>query len=531
MHEESSNQPHDDGVAHGMHSDTGPEAQASPFTVQERPSMWLTVTNDDVASTRIVHVDHDEFVIGRERTADLVLDDEKSSRQHCRLTRQANGDFELTDLGSTNGTRIDGARVSGTIMLRGGEQIRIGRHTIAVSRTEPGTGAGTVIDTTASVFATPAPGAPAPPVPYPVAPVGGPLVSPVPPLPPLAAPAAVSASRGPKRSKIVLPVVAAAAAVAVVAGLLAARSGSSGFSTQKIIDESRPRTVSVESDVDGQLRGRGTGWVLDAKNGLIVTNHHVVNAGASYTVGLDGGKRPATIVGSAPCEDLSVLKVNDTAGLKTMELSSQAKMHQGDKVVALGYPGNPAPKPELQANAGIVSVVKTEFTAKAIDVPKLSNIVQTDAAINPGNSGGPLLDTKGRLVGVNSAGDSSKENQAFAIGVDRVKEITDLLRNGSSRGWTGLGLVFPRAEEDFESLKLPVVSNSIIAEFSVPLTPAANLGLGRASFDIVGINGTRMDGTLQGYCAVVGNLKAGDQATFNVTIDGENLINVPIKFA
>ena len=50
--------------------------------------------------------------------------------------------------------------------------------------------------------------------------------------------------------------------------------------------------MSVESDVDGQLRGRGTGWVLDAKNGLIVTNHHVVNAGASFTVGLDGGKRP-----------------------------------------------------------------------------------------------------------------------------------------------------------------------------------------------------------------------------------------------
>ena len=484
--------------------------------------MWLTVTTDDAASTRIVQVDHDEFVIGRERTADLVLDDEKSSRQHCRLVRQPNGDIELTDLGSTNGTRVDGSRLSGSITLRGGEQIRIGRHTIAVSRTEPGTAAGTVIDTTASVFAATTP---APPLP----PLGGPLAVPAP-LPPLAAPALAPAGR--KRSKALLGVVAGAAAVAVIAGLIAVVSrGSSGYSTQKIIDVSRPKTVSVESDVDGQLRGRGTGWVLDAKNGYIVTNHHVVNAGATFTVGLDGGKRPATIVASAPCEDLSLLKVNDTAGLEQMELSTQAQMRQGDKVVALGYPGNPAPKPELQANEGIVSVVKTEFTAKALEVPRLPNIVQTDAAFNPGNSGGPLLDTKGRLVGVNSAGDSSKENQAFAIGVDRVKEITDLLRNGSSRGWTGLGLVFPRAEDDFESLKLPVVAGSIIAEFSVPLTPAANLGLGRASFDIVGVNGTRMDGTLQGYCAVVGNLKAGDTATFNVTLDGEKIINVPIKFA
>ena len=484
--------------------------------------MWLTVTTDDAASTRIVQIDRDEFVIGRERTADLVLDDEKSSRQHCRLLRQPNGDIELMDLGSTNGTRVDGSRVSGSITLHGGERIRIGRHTIAVSRTEPGTGAGTVIDTTASVFAA---ATPAPPLP----PLGGPLAVPAPPLPPLAAPAPVPT--GGKRSKVLLGVVAGAAAVAVVAGLIAVKRGSSGFSTQKIIDMSRAKTVSVESDVDGQLRGRGTGWVLDAKQGLIVTNHHVVNAGASYTVGLDGGKRPASIVASAPCEDLSVLKVNDTAGLKQMELATQAQMRQGDKVVALGYPGNPAPKPELQANVGIVSVVKTEFTAKALEVPRLPNIVQTDAAINPGNSGGPLLDTKGRLVGVNSAGDSSKENQAFAIGVDRVKEITDLLRGGSSRGWTGLGLIFPSSEDDFTSLKLPVVTGSIVAEFAVPLTPAANLGLGRASFDIVGVNGTRMDGTLQGYCAVVANLKAGDTATFNVTLDGEKIINVPIKFA
>lgn len=495
--------------------------------------MWLTVTTDDDAATKVVHVESDELTIGRERTADLVLDDDKASRLHCRLTRQPNGDLELVDLGSTNGTRVDGARVGGPVVLRGGEHIRIGRHTIAVSRTDPAAaGQGTVIDTGASVVLT---GSPVPPPPayaapvapaFPAAPVPPAPLAPAPLTPP---PAAGGAGRKSKAPLIVAGLVAAAVAVAGL--VVVTRGGDGTLSTPEIIERSKAKTVSVESDVDGQLRGRGTGWVLDAKRGLIVTNHHVVNGGATFTVGLDGGKRPASIVGSAPCEDLSVLKVNDVAGLETMELGSQAEIRQGDKVVALGYPGNAGPKPELQASDGIVSLVKGEFTAPALDVPKFSNIVQTDAAINPGNSGGPLLDTEGRLVGVNSAGDSSKENQAFAIGVDRVKEITALLAEGSSRGWTGLGLVFPDSEEDFTRRDLPVIDGGIIADFAVPLTPAANLGLGRTQFVIVGINGTQLDGTLQGYCAQVSQLKAGDKATFNVTLDGERLLDVPIRFA
>ena len=484
--------------------------------------MWLTVTRDDATPTKVVSIDSDEFVIGRERTADLVIDDEKASRQHCRLTRLPNGDVELTDLGSTNGTRLDGALVSGATVLHGGEQIRIGRHTIAVSRAEPGVGAGTVIDTSASVVLAAA-------APTPV--IAATPVSPMPAPSPLAPPPAATGPARKGGSKVPLVVTAAVVAGAIVGGLVLLSNRSTTLSEQQIISQAKPRTVSVESDVDGQLRGRGTGWVLDAKRGLIVTNHHVVNAGTSYTVGLDGGKRSASIVASSPCEDLSVLKVNDVAGLETMPLASQAGMKQGDHVVAVGYPGNPAPKPVLQANAGIVSVVKTEFTAQALDVPKLSNIVQTDAAINPGNSGGPLLDTKGRLVGVNSAGDSSKENQAFAIGVDRVKEITAQLADGSSRGWTGLTLEFPSAESDFTDLNLPVVRGGILATAAVPLTPAANLGLGREQFVIVGINGNRLDGTLQSYCAQVATLKAGDKATFNVTIDGQEQLDVDIKFA
>jgi S1-C subfamily serine protease len=500
----------------------GPNNNSAAPTYQERNSMWLTVTTDDGSPSQIISVDSDEFVIGRDRTANLVLDDDKASRQHCRLERLPNGDLELVDLGSTNGTRLNGARVAGSIPLHGGEVIRIGRHQITVSRTEPGSGMGTVIDTTSSMIG--APGRPAPVMPAPSAPLPAPTA-------PYVAPEATVATNS--KTKIIVGSVAALALLGGLVGVLASRGGNDGpkeLTTQKIIDLA-PRTVSVQADVDGQARGRGTGWVLDAKQGLIVTNQHVVNSGTTFTVGLSQDKRPATIVASAPCEDLVVLKVNDVAGLESMELSSQAEMKQGDKVVAVGYPGNPAPKPEIQANAGIVSVVKTEFTAKALDVPKFSNIVQTDAAINPGNSGGPLLDVYGRLVAVNSAGDSSKENQAYSIGVDKVKEVTGFLREGSSRGWMGFGLVFPRTEEDFTDLDLPVIPGGIIAEFAVPLTPGANIGLGRKSFVIVGINGSKLEGTLQSYCTTMANLKAGDSVKLNVTVDGENLLTIPMKLA
>jgi S1-C subfamily serine protease len=515
---------------------THPNETTNNPTILERSTMWLTITTDDGAAPRIQHVATDEFVIGRELTADLVIDDEKASRQQCRLTRQENGDLELLDLGSTNGTRVNGMRASGPVALHGGEQIRIGRHTILVSRTDPSAVGGTLIDTTASMIG-PSYAAQGGGLAAPVATPSAPLQSPVP-APAFGQPVGALpnyASTAPKpKNKALIGGLAGGAGVVVIGLIVAAVSvggSSKDLSTAKIVEISRPKTVSVESDISGALQGRGTGWVLDAKQGLIVTNHHVVNAGTNFTVGLDGSKRPATIVGSNPCEDLSVLKVNDIGGLVNMELSSQAQMKQGDKVVALGYPGNAGPKPELQVTSGIVSTVKSQFTARALSVPKFTNIVQTDAAINPGNSGGPLLDTRGRLVGVNSAGDDSKENQAFAIGVDKVKEVTDMLRDGGSRGWTGLDLIFPSSEEDFTDFDLPVIKGGIVAHAAVPLTPAANIGLGRSQFVILGINDQEMDGTLQGYCAVTSTLKAGDRAKFTVTLDGEKQQDVMIKFA
>src|SRR3954451_24719765 len=110
--------------------------------------------------------------------------------------------------------------------------------------------------------------------------------------------------------------------------------GGGGANVAAVVEANGPATVFVKTN-SGET---GSGWVLDAGKGLIVTNGHVVNQGQTYQVGVGGKLQPATVVGDAPCEDLAVLKIANTAGLKSMPLDSQSNVKEGDDVVALGYP-------------------------------------------------------------------------------------------------------------------------------------------------------------------------------------------------
>ena len=150
---------------------------------------------------------------------------------------------------------------------------------------------------------------------------------------------------------------------------------------------------------------------------------------------------------TSPCSRLRRPK-----GLESLKLGSQDSISQGDQVVAVGYPTNASPNDELQATEGIVSVVEQTF-----DVPNdpfvqlYPNVIQTDAPINPGNSGGPLIDSNGNLVGVNTLIFRGRrgeiEGQGYAIGVDRVAEVVEGLRDGDSQAWLGFAFrPLPTAE-------------------------------------------------------------------------------------
>jgi putative serine protease PepD len=206
--------------------------------------------------------------------------------------------------------------------------------------------------------------------------------------------------------------------------------------TVSIVANSKPSVVSINTITTGTdifqqpvtEQGTGTGFVASA-DGLIYTNAHVVGDAIEVDVTLeDGTTKKGKVVGVNATDDLAVVKIEAT-GLVPLPIGSSADMRVGDPVVAIGnslaLPGGPT------ATEGIVSALN-----RSIDTSNgeyLARLIQTDAAINPGNSGGPLLNAKGEVIGINTAGATDAQNVGFAIALDTAKPILDELAKG--RPW------------------------------------------------------------------------------------------------
>ena len=313
--------------------------------------------------------------------------------------------------------------------------------------------------------------------------------------------------------------------VLAVAGVFG--GGDSTPSVESVVAKATPSTVLVVTNHNGKRLGSGTGWVLDADAGLILTNGHVINGGDAFRIGVGNKTRSAKVVAVAPCEDMALLKVSDHSGLKTLPLGSQGDLHEGQAVVALGFPANASLDDNLTSTSGVVSVAKTRLRAAPAEEARLPNIVQTDAAINPGNSGGPLVNLDGRLVGMNTATASKLQSQGYAIGVDRIKKIVDTLRGGKSIGWTGLGFDFPEAS----SLRNQGLPEGLIISGVVPGTPAVKAGLGKSRLLVSSIAGAPLDVTLQGYCDAVKDVSSGESAVFEIRDASNTVQRVRVRFA
>jgi S1-C subfamily serine protease len=176
-------------------------------------------------------------------------------------------------------------------------------------------------------------------------------------------------------------------------------------------------------------RGTGTGFVWDAA-GHIVTNFHVIQEGSAARVTLaDQSSWPARLVGAFPDRDLAVLKIDAPAAkLPAIAIGSSRDLQVGQRVYAIGNPFGL----DQTLTTGIVSALNREI--ESFNNRTIRGVVQTDAAINPGNSGGPLLDSAGRLIGVNTQIASPSGASAgigFAIPVDEVNRIVPrLIRDG-----------------------------------------------------------------------------------------------------
>jgi len=265
-----------------------------------------------------------------------------------------------------------------------------------------------------------------------------------------------------------------------------------------------------------QGSGAGTG-IVTSSDGRVVTNAHVVAGATSIKVVVPGhGTHTATVLGSDTYQDLAVLKVDGVSGLAPATFARSSGVKVGDAVLAVGnaegYGGSPS------VTQGIVSALDRTLPD---DTGSPGHFLQTDAAINPGNSGGPLVDTAGRVIGINSevatgSGQTPAQNIGLAIPADRITAALPALAAGKSSsgspaatggGFLGVGL----AGTAGDGATIASVADS---------SAAAKAGLQPG--DVV----TKIDGTTvtapQDLEGAIAAAKPGQQVILSVTRDGQS---------
>lgn len=280
-------------------------------------------------------------------------------------------------------------------------------------------------------------------------------------------------------------------------------------------------------------QGTGTGFIW-SDDGYIVTNFHVIaNAGGAQVRLADGATFDAEFVGGEPEKDIAVLKINaPKSKLHSILVGESSDLAVGQKVFAIGNPFGL----DHTLTTGVISGLGREIANTQIredEVVILRNLIQTDAAINPGNSGGPLLDSAGRLIGMNTAIYSESGNNAgvgLAIPVDDINRfVPQIIRTGGvERVGLGVQLLADETYSNYAGRDGLPRKGALVFEV-VPGSAAEEAGLRptrQTSEDIswgdviVAIDGERIENAQQVF-DIISQHVAGDVVTITVVRDGE----------
>ena len=248
-----------------------------------------------------------------------------------------------------------------------------------------------------------------------------------------------------------------------------------------------PSVIRIDVERNGE-RGSGSGFVI-TPDGFAITNSHVAGSARRLDVTLaDGRRSPATLVGDDPDTDLAVIRIA-ADGLVPAKLGSSAALRVGQVAIAIGSPFGF----HGSVTAGVVSALGRSLRAQSGRL--IDDVLQTDAALNPGNSGGPLVDSRGSVIGVNTATILPAQGLCFAIAIDLARFVASaLMRDGRLvRSFLGIAAQNARLRRHVARRHALAKEAGVIVLSVESGSPAASVGL-REGDILVALGGERVAG-------------------------------------
>ena len=275
-----------------------------------------------------------------------------------------------------------------------------------------------------------------------------------------------------------------------------------------------PGVVNVRTAGFDGSKGEASGVVID-RRGIILTNNHVIQGARTLTVSFNDGRHTkrvkGVVVGTAAERDLAIIRVQLT-DLTPVPLGRSSQLRLGDGVLAIGFPLDLGGGPTV--TQGIVSGL--DRTVHADGGPDLEGLLQTDAAINPGNSGGALVNSAGKLVGINTVAAKGAENVGFAISIDEARPVIEEIRGkpADTRAW--IGVTFDSIDSESAAVQIGLAPSTRGAAVTAVFadSPGSKAGL-REGDVVVAIDG-RPVRSAGGFAQALGALAPGASVALDV---------------